>query len=224
MKEIRKASLILEDGEVFEGYVFGAAQPSAGEVVFNTGMVGYPEAITDPSYYGQILVLTYPLIGNYGVPSDKLDGYGIPLHFESGKIRIRGLITANYNGEYHHWNASRSLGDWLASEGVPGIYGIDTRALTLHLREKGTALGKIIVDGEPEPEWYDPATENVVALVSREEPVTFGSGDLHIGVIDCGVKNNILRCLLKRGAKVTALPWDHELKGHDFDGLLVAQG
>ena len=105
MTEIRKASLILEDGEVFEGYVFGAAQPSAGEVVFNTGMVGYPEAITDPSYYGQILVLTYPLIGNYGVPSDKLDGHGIPLHFESGKIRIRGLITANYNGEYHLENA-----------------------------------------------------------------------------------------------------------------------
>ncbi|MEE9269712.1 MAG: glutamine-hydrolyzing carbamoyl-phosphate synthase small subunit [Candidatus Krumholzibacteria bacterium] len=224
MKEIRKASLVLEDGAVFKGVLFGAARPSAGEVVFNTGMVGYPEAITDPSYYGQILALTYPLIGNYGVPSAKEDDDGIPLHFESDKVRIRGLITANYSGEYHHWNASRSLGDWLASEDVPGIYGIDTRALTKHLREKGTVLGKIVVDGEAEPEWYDPASENVVALVSRNEPITYGTGDIHIGVIDCGVKNNILRCLIKRGVKVSVLPWDFDLENHSYDGLLLSNG
>ncbi|MFQ5511604.1 MAG: glutamine-hydrolyzing carbamoyl-phosphate synthase small subunit [Candidatus Krumholzibacteriia bacterium] len=224
MTEAKKASLVLEDGAAFTGYVFGAVEPSAGEVVFNTGMVGYPEAITDPSYYGQILVLTYPLIGNYGVPSAVEDDNGIPRHFESGKVRIRGLVTATYNGDYHHWNASRSLGDWLSSEGVPGVYGIDTRALTLHLRERGTVLGKIVVEGDPEPEWYDPAAENVVARVSRAEPVTYGTGELHIGVVDCGVKNNILRCLLKRGAKVSVLPWDYDLQGHEYDGLLLSNG
>jgi len=220
----RKASLVLRDGATFEGYVFGAEIPAAGEVVFNTGMVGYPEAITDPSYYGQILVLTYPLIGNYGVPNDDLDEHGILRHFESDRIQIRGLVTANYHGEYYHWNASRSLGEWLAEHGVPGIHGIDTRALTRHLRERGTELGKIAVDGEPPPGWYDPATENVVARVSRGEAVTFGSGSPHIAVVDAGVKNNILRCLLKRGAKVTVLPWDADLGAVAFDGLLVSNG
>ena len=219
-----KASLVLRDGVVFEGYSFGAAVPSAGEVVFNTGMVGYPEAITDPSYYGQILVLTYPLIGNYGVPSDELDAHGIPVHFESDRIQVRGLITANYHGEYHHWNASRSLGAWLDSGNVPGIHGIDTRALTRHLRERGTELGKILIEGHPEPSWYDPTTENVVGLVSRDAPATYGDGDVHIAVVDCGVKNNILRCLLKRGVRVTVLPWNHDLTDVDYDGLLISNG
>ncbi len=209
---------------MFEGYVFGAAQPSAGEVVFNTGMVGYPEAITDPSYYGQILTLTYPLIGNYGVPSFETDGYGIPRSFESDRIQVRGLVTANYHDDYHHWNASQTLGDWLASEGVPGIYGVDTRALTLHLRERGSVLGKIVLPELDKPDWYDPSTENVVSLVSRPRPETYGDGDLHVAVLDCGVKNNILRCLLKRGARVTVLPWDQNLEAAEFDGLLVSNG
>jgi len=204
--------------------LFGADAPSAGEVVFNTGMVGYPEAITDPSYYGQILVLTYPLIGNYGVPSNAPDAYGIPRHFESDRIQVRGLVTSSYHGEYHHWNASRSLGDWLAGHGVPGIHGIDTRALTRHLRDRGTELGQIIVDGIAEPEWYDPATENVVDMVSRKEPVTYGDGDVRIAVVDCGVKNNILRCLLKRGASVTVVPWDADLSTLEYDGLLLSNG
>ena len=220
----RKASLVLRDGTKFEGYAFGAETPSSGEVVFNTGMVGYPEAITDPSYYGQILVLTYPLIGNYGVPSDETDEFGLPKHFESDRIQIRGLVTTNYHGEYHHWNASRSLGEWLASEDIPGIYGIDTRALTRHLRDRGTELGKIEIEGESEPEWYDPATENVVARVSRAEPQTYGDGDIHIGVVDCGVKNNIIRCLLKRGAKVTVIPWDGDVSAAEYDGLLISNG
>jgi carbamoyl-phosphate synthase small subunit len=224
----QKASLVLRDGAVFEGYVFGAAVPAAGEVVFNTGMVGYPEAITDPSYYGQILTLTYPLIGNYGVPSFEADEYGIPRSFESDRIQVRGLITANYHDDYHHWNASQTLGDWLASEGVPGLYGVDTRALTLHLRERGTVLGKIVMPGQDEPDWYDPSTENIVSLVSRPEPVTYGgnqgAGDLHVGVLDCGVKNNIIRCLLRRGARVTVLPWDQDLQAAEFDGLLVSNG
>ena len=220
----RKASLVLRDGAVFEGYLFGAAQPTAGEVVFNTGMVGYPEAITDPSYYGQILTLTYPLIGNYGVPSFEADVHGIPRSFESDRIQVRGLITANYYDDYHHWNATQSLGDWLESENVPGLFGVDTRALTLHLRERGAVLGKIVVPGQEEPAWYDPSAENVVGLVSLSAPVTHGEGDLHIAVLDCGVKNNILRCLLKRGARVTVLPWDSDIEAADFDGLLVSNG
>ena len=220
----QKASLVLRDGAVFDGFVFGAAQPSAGEVVFNTGMVGYPEAITDPSYYGQILTLTYPLIGNYGVPSFETGAHGIPRSFESDRIQVRGLITANYYDDYHHWNASQSLGDWLASAGVPGLFGVDTRALTMHLRERGTVLGKIVLPGESEPAWYDPSNENVVSLVSRPEPVTYGDGEPHVAVLDCGVKNNILRCLLRRGARVTVLPWDHDLETLDCDGLLVSNG
>jgi len=218
-----KASIVLRDGAVFEGFLFGSHTPTAGEVVFNTGMVGYPEAITDPSYYGQILVLTYPLIGNYGVPSHSLED-DIPLHFESNKIQIRGLVTANYHGEYHHWNASRSLGDWLRDEKIPGIHGIDTRALTRHLREKGTELGKIVVEGAAEPEWYDPSDENVVARVSRSTTTTYGHGDLNIAVIDCGVKNNIIRCLTRRGARVTVAPWDADLESLDYDGLLLSNG
>lgn len=220
----RKASLQLRDGATFDGYLFGAETPSAGEVVFNTGMVGYPEAITDPSYYGQILVLTYPLIGNYGVPSDECDAYGIPRHFESDRVQVRGLVTANYHGKYHHWNASRSLGDWLAADNVPGIHGIDTRALTRHLRERGTELGRIVIQDMPEPEWFDPSQENVVEHVSRTQPVSFGEGDVHIAVVDCGVKNNILRCLLKRNARVTVVPWDYDLENLDYDGLLLSNG
>ncbi len=216
--------MVLQGGAEFEGYLFGAAAAASGEVVFNTGMVGYPEAITDPSYDGQILVLTYPLIGNYGVPSDAKDSHGIPRHFESDRIQIRGLVTTNYHGEYHHWNASRSLGDWLAGQGVPGIHGIDTRALTRYLRDRGTELGRIVVEGLPETDWYDPSTENVVAHVSRERPVSFGTDGDHIVVVDCGVKNNILRCLLKRGARVTVVPWDADLANLDYDGLVLSNG
>ncbi len=219
-----KASLVLRDGAEFPGYMFGAQRPCAGEAVFNTGMVGYPEAMTDPSYYGQILVLTYPLIGNYGVPSPEVDENGIPRFFEADRIMIRGLVTANYDDHTDHWNASRSLGDWLDSEGVPGLQGIDTRALTRHLRERGTMLAKIVVDGEPEPNWYDPASEDVVSIVSRSEPQTYGDGGPHIVVIDCGMKYNILRCLLKRGAKVTVVPSDYDFTTLDYDGLFLTNG
>lgn len=219
-----RATLVLRDGEEFEGYLFGAHGPTAGEVVFNTGMVGYPEALTDPSYYGQILVLTYPLIGNYGVPPYENDANGIPRGFEADNIMVRGLVVSNYHERFHHWSASRSLGAWLESEGVPGITGIDTRALTRHLRERGTMLGKIVLDEEQAPSWYDPNTENVVAAVSRSEPRTYGDGEPHIAVIDSGMKYNILRCLLKRRAKVTVVPWDFDLNNIDYDGVLLTNG
>lgn len=219
-----RASLVLRDGAVFDGFQFGNRAPAAGEVVFNTGMVGYPEAITDPSYFGQILVLTYPLIGNYGVPSFEKDSFGMPLHFESDRIQIRALVTATYNGDYHHWNADRSLGEWLDSEGVPGLHGVDTRALARHLRERGTVPGRIVVHGEEPLPWYDPSSENVVSHVSRHKPVTFGVGKPRIAVIDCGVKNNIIRCLLRRGASVTVVPWDCDLREIEYDGILVSNG
>lgn len=218
------ATLVLRDGSVFPGRMFGAIAAAAGEVVFNTGMVGYPESITDPSYYGQILALTYPLIGNYGVPRAEADERGLPRYFESDRIQVRGLVTANYHGEYHHWGAERSLGEWLEAEGIPGLHGIDTRALTRHLREHGSVSGRIVPLGESPPDWYDPSGENVVARVSRTEPITLGEGDVHVVVVDCGVKNNILRCLLRRGARVTVVPWNHAFEGIDYDGLLVSNG
>ncbi len=193
--------------------------------MFNTGMVGYPEALTDPSYHGQILVFTYPLIGNYGVPPVRLDEHGIPEKFESDRVQIQALVVSTCSDHIGHWEAERTLGDWLSEEGIPGIQGIDTRALTLHLRERGTLLGKIVIDGEPEPQWYDPATENVLPRVSRPESQTFADdGTPHIVVVDCGAKNNIIRSLLTRGAHVTVVPWDQDLTALDYDGLLVTNG
>ena len=144
---MRRGRLRLEDGSVFEGTGFGAAEPVAGEVVFNTGMVGYPESLTDPSYAGQILVLTYPLVGNYGVPPYGIDDAGLPVGFESEKIQAAGLIVWENSERYSHHLASRSLHDWLAGEGIPGLAAVDTRAVTKKLREKGTMLGAIEPDG-----------------------------------------------------------------------------
>ena len=152
--------LVLSDGTEFRGISFGAEHSIAGEVVFNTGMVGYPEAMTDPSYKGQILALTYPLIGNYGVPAPKEEN-GIDVNFESGGIRISALIVSEYSQHYSHWNAGRSLSDWLKGEGVPALYGIDTRRLTKMLREKGAMLGKVVIGKDVE--FYDPNADDLVA-------------------------------------------------------------
>src|SRR5690554_301483 len=164
--------LILENGLVFHGRSFGAQQASSGEVVFNTAMVGYPESLTDPSYEGQILTLTYPIIGNYGVPAYS-ETDGISDFFESCRIHAYGLILQDYSDEYSHWNAVKSLGDWLKEEGVPGITGIDTRLLTKVLREKGSMLGKIMYAGDDEIDFYDPETENLVAKVSCSEVIEY---------------------------------------------------
>lgn len=140
--------LELEDGTAYQGYSFGARKSIAGELVFQTGMVGYPESVTDPSYRGQILVITFPLVGNYGVPSretmDELLG-DLPAHFESSHIHIAGLVAASYSGEdYSHYLATSSLGTWLKEEGIPAMYAVDTRALTKHIREKGSLLGRML--------------------------------------------------------------------------------
>jgi carbamoyl-phosphate synthase/aspartate carbamoyltransferase len=169
----RLVSLELEDGSIYRGYSFGAEKSIAGELVFQTGMVGYPESVTDPSYRGQILVITFPLVGNYGVPSretlDELLG-DLPAHFESSQIHIAGLVVASYCGEdYSHFLATSSLGTWLKEQGVPAMYGVDTRALTKRIREKGSMLGKMRLaslssaDTFEEIDWVNPNTQNLVA-------------------------------------------------------------
>ncbi|XP_015670306.1 CAD protein isoform X2 [Protobothrops mucrosquamatus] len=221
-------SLVLEDGTVLRGRPFGlVGTPVAGEVVFQTGMVGYPEALTDPSYKSQILVLTYPLIGNYGVPPDELDEYGLNRWFESSGIHVASLIVDECSRNPSHWSATRSLDHWLKEKGIPGLEGIDTRALTKRIREKGSMLGKLVPDGihsSPQP-FDDPNTRNLVKEVSLKEPHLFNpNGSVRITAIDCGLKYNQIRCLCARGAAVTVVPWDHHLDSTEFDGLFVSNG
>jgi len=216
--------LILEDGSEHTGRLFGAVRPAAGEVVFNTAMTGYPESLSDPSYTGQILVITYPLVGNYGVPELRYDR-GVCENFESEAVRVAGLVIADYSGRHSHWAARTGLGDWLAAHGVPGLSGVDTRALAQRLRAHGTLLGRIVPDGEAASgPWRDPNREDLVAGVSTRSVQTYGDGRRRIVLLDCGVKHNILRCLLRRDATVVRVPWDHDFTAMDFDGLVVSNG
>jgi len=215
------ASLILDDGTEFHGYSFGAPKSAAGEVVFNTAMNGYPESLSDPSYKGQILVATYPLIGNYGVPEMRFKD-NMPEFFESEKVHITGLVISDYSFSYSHWNAVKSLSDWLNEHQVPGISGIDTRKLTKIIREKGAMLGKIIIN-EDIP-FFDPNKHNLVDQVSVKERKTYGNGRYKILLVDCGAKNNIIRCLLKRNTTVDRVPWDHPVDPAGYDGVLFSNG
>ena len=222
IKEKTKARLVLEDGSVFEGTSFGAPRSVSGEVVFNTGMVGYPETLTDASYKGQILTLTYPLIGNYGVPAfDPAEGLDAP--FESDRIQIEALIVSEYSFEHSHWSSAQSLSDWLAGSGVPALYGIDTRKLTKRLRQEGTMLGKILFSDEDLP-FRDPNKVNLVSKVSIPEPRVHQAGRTCVVVIDCGCKYNIIRSLLARGVSVVQVPWNHDFTGEKFDGLFISNG
>lgn len=222
MTEAKKVSLVLEDGTRFEGKSFGYDKSIAGEVVFYTAMTGYPESLTDPSYTGQILVSTYPLIGNYGVPTDQMKD-NIHAHYESHKVHISGLIISDYSSEYSHWNAIKSLGDWLKEWKVPGLYGIDTRALTKILRMKGSMLGKIEFEEEP-VDFYDPNKENLVAIASTDKKEVYGNGEHKVVLVDCGVKNNIIRCLINRNATVIRVPWDYDFTNEEFDGVFLSNG
>lgn len=229
------ARLILSDGTIFSGKPFGATANITGEVVFNTGMVGYPESLTDPSYKGQILVLTYPLVGNYGIPDDSRDEWGIKKHFESDKIQIQGLIVSEYCEDFHHWEAKQSLGKWMEKQNIPGITGIDTRALTQKLREHGVMLGQIVQHGhEPETELRDPNLDNLVAKVSIKKPLVYkpdrkniekGKGKTVIA-IDTGIKNNIIRSFLRRGVTFIRVPWNYDIwkSKYKFDGIFIANG
>jgi carbamoyl-phosphate synthase small subunit len=242
------ASLVLADGTTFAGQSFGAPldYPSTalgtgarcdtfgtGEVVFNTGMVGYPESMTDPSYRGQILVFTYPLIGNYGVPSEEKNAWGFSKNFESEGVHVRGIVVANASEDYSHFAAVSSLSRWMEHHGIPGITGIDTRALTKKLREHGVMLGRIVPDGSEQREAgskiQDPNTLNLVAEVSCGEPITYEpEGECHATIIafDCGMKRNILRSFLKRGVRVHRVPWNYDLASSklSYDGVFISNG
>ncbi len=222
MLKAKQAKLTLEDGTVFTGKSFGSETAVAGEVVFYTAMTGYPESLTDPSYTGQILVSTYPMIGNYGVPFNEQEN-GIHKYFESHKLHITGLVISDYSFEFSHWNAEKSLSQWLKEYNVPGIFDIDTRALTKILREKGSMLGKIEFEDQ-EVDFYDPNLENLVARASCTARETYGNGENRVVLIDCGVKNNIIRCLLKRNTTVIRVPWDYDFSNENFDGIFISNG
>lgn len=212
--------LILEDGTVFEGVSFGARPPLGGavtgEVVFSTGMTGYVESLTDPSFAGQILVCTYPLIGNYGVPKKEM--------FESDRIHAAGLIVTEYSEHYSHAEAEGSLGDWLKDNDVPGISGIDTRALTKKLRERGVMLGQIVQSEKDAGEFIDPNRENLVAKVSCKERREYGSGPIRIMAVDCGMKENIVRSLTRPETTVIRVPWNYDFTQEKYDALLLSNG
>jgi carbamoyl-phosphate synthase small subunit len=220
--------LRLEDGTEYQGWSFGAQRPSSGEVVFTTSMAGYPQSLTDPSYHGQIIVATYPLIGNYGVPSASFDAEGISRSFESDRIWASGLVVSEACSAPSHHASGMSLSSWLEGEGVPGIEGLDTRELTIRLREHGTMRGTITVDGAKaagDSPWRDISAEPSVAEVSASEVSEYGSGrGPRIALVDCGVKNNILRCFLARGATVLRVPWNRGLDDLDYDGLFISNG
>ncbi len=256
---MRQAKLILDDGSQFSGHSFGYESNTTGEVVFNTAMTGYPESLTDPSYAGQILVTTFPLIGNYGVPDTGVGDDGLPLFMESERIHTKALIVADYSERYSHWNSNESLSDWLKREKVPAITGIDTRRLTKVLREHGVMMGRVVIDGladEPQHTSLDYGSVNWVEKVSCKEVITYRPRPslipLHRGknqasnqqvlplsrgtegvsflppkrvvLVDCGVKANIIRCLLRRGIEVIRVPWDFDFNTLDFDGLFLANG
>lgn len=223
MQTTRKATLLLHDGMEFHGYSFGSQQAAAGEIVFNTAMTGYPESLTDPSYRGQILVATYPLIGNYGVPQESYDETtGLINNFESPKIQISGLIISDYSFEFSHWAAQKSLSNWLQEHNIPALYGIDTRALTQHIRTHGAMLAKIIFH-EDIP-WYDPNKENLVAKVSTPQRKIYGNGKYKVMLVDCGIKTNIMRCLLRDDTTVIQVPWDYDFTAEEYDGLFLSNG
>lgn len=248
---MRNVTLILDDGSRFWGKSFGYEKPVAGEVVFNTAMTGYPESLTDPSYAGQLMTLTYPLAGNYGVPPFTVEPNGLPTFMESERIHAEAIIVSDYSEEYSHWNATESLAEWLKREQVPGITGIDTRELTKVLREHGVMMGRIVFDdaadnGQVMGNNYE--TVNYVDKVSCKEIIVYSgaqsrtfSADLHaaqlnsqlavagsslkkVVLVDCGVKANIIRCLLKRGVEVIRVPWNYDFNGMEYDGLFISNG
>jgi len=194
--DTKQVKLILEDGTEIQGQSFGAFNSVAGEVVFSTAMTGYPENLTDPSFAGQILVLTYPIVGNYGVPGEELYE-SVSKIFESDKIHIAGLVVNYYSEEHSHWNAAKSLGDWLKEYNIPGIAGVDTRMLN---------------------------QDNLVAQVSPSEVKHYGQGQHKIVLVDCGTKTNIIRCFLERDVELIRVPWDYDYSQIDYDGLFLSNG
>lgn len=217
--------LILKDGTELEGKSFGASKSTTGEVVFSTGMVGYPESLTDPSFIGQILILTYPLIGNYGVPDRK--------YWESDGLKISGLIVSNYIETPSHYQSKRTLSSWLKDENIPALEIADTRFLAQKIRDQGVMLGKIVLDKNIP--FYDPNEENLVAKVSTRSILgafnkKYPWQKKTVLLIDCGAKKNIRQSLLKRGINAITIPWDFDpfvtsfLRANPFDGIVISNG
>ena len=223
---MRDVTLVLSDGTKFHGKSFGYEKPVAGEVVFNTAMMGYPESLTDPSYAGQLMVLTYPLVGNYGVPPFTEEENGIATFMESDRIYASAIIVSDYSTEYSHWNACESLADWLQREQVPGITGVDTRQLTKVLREHGVMMGQLVFDGEADSvncESYE--SVNWVDRVSCKDVIHYNEGaGRKVVLVDCGVKHNIIRCLVNRGVEVIRVPWNYDYTDMEYDGVFLANG
>ncbi|KZZ92185.1 Carbamoyl-phosphate synthase [Moelleriella libera RCEF 2490] len=226
------ATFTIRDGPVFRGKAFGANANISGEAVFTTSLVGYPESLTDPSYRGQILVFTQPLIGNYGVPSNERDEYNLLKYFESPHLQCAGVVVSDVALNYSHWTAVESLGEWCAREGVPAISGVDTREIVTYLREQGSSLARISIgeeyDADEDEGFIDPGQINLVKRVSTKAPFVVQSpgANLHVALIDCGVKENILRSLVNRGASVTVFPYNypiHKVAQH-FDGVFISNG
>ena len=233
-----KATLRLENGMEFHGWSFGCNKAVCGEVVFNTSMVGYPEQLTDATYSGQILCLTYPLIGNYGVPSEELLAESLSKNFESDRIHPKGLVIFDYCEEYSNWEAEKSLEQWMNEQNLTGIYGIDTRELTKILRDKGSMKASIIPEGAAMPEDAAKATpadvcckdviiypaqpaQDVENVNGSKAAVTDGK---KVVVVDCGVKHSIIRSLVSRGAEVIRVPFDYDFTALDYDGVYVSNG
>lgn len=222
--------LTLEDETSMEGFSFGAVRPVCGEVVFSTAMAGYVQSLTDPSYCGQILVFTYPLIGNYGVPVARAPG-GIEPPYESDRIHVQGVIAQNYVADYTHHDAARSLGSWLRSSDVPAISGVDTRTLTRRLRHSGTMLGWLFPSTMPFDEARERAASvdmkrDVFRIVAPKAPAFHPAGRPTVMLVDAGAKDNILRSLLARGASVWRVPWHADLLQYarSVDGIVVGNG
>ncbi len=250
---MNSAVLELENGLCLEGMSFGYGGSCSGELVFSTAMVGYPESLTDPSYEGQILCVSYPIVGNYGIPAMTRDEWGVCIGFESEKIHVKGLVISDYSGKFSHYDAVKSLGQWLREEKVPAICGIDTRHLTQILRDNGTLAASIVStsSGEvPSPtaslrfappisdgplplsrgwrrscEGTSPEeTGNLAAIVSCKEQILYGKGARRVVLVDCGVKHQILHCLLERGIEVLRVPWDTDVNDIDADGIMISNG
>lgn len=232
VKDLDRATLTIRNGPIFLGYSFGANKNVSGEAVFTTSLVGYPESMTDPSYKGQILVFTQPLIGNYGVPLGLArDQFNLLKYFESPRVECIGIVVSNAAMNYSHWTAVQSLGEWCKKEGVAAITGVDTRAIVTYLREKGSSLARISIgeeyDADEDEAFVDPGNINLVHKVSTKAPFhVTSSGPYHVAVIDCGVKENILRSLVLRGASVTVFPYDYPIHtiANNFDGVFILNG
>ncbi|MEE8178932.1 MAG: glutamine-hydrolyzing carbamoyl-phosphate synthase small subunit [Nitrosopumilaceae archaeon] len=237
-KHVNKfGKLILDDGTVLNGMGFGFSKTVFGEIVFNTGMVGYPETLTDPSYNGQILTLTYPLIGNYGVPDPEIkDNDGISKFFESDKIQVRGLVIHELSLVASHWNLSLTLDEWLYNEKIPGISGIDTRELTKKLRTKGVMMAALVVSDKEidekkiEKQLSDAQnynSEEFMDDVSTHKDEVFGKEKDSVVVIDTGVKNAILRNIRNIGYKVIKVPWNTSIEkilSYNPKGVVISNG